>query len=199
MSSSIGDLFLAAVISGAVVSVLLGFAMRLLFDRRLERATEEIKNEFAERNLVYRSGREWQEASVSELLGPMYMQLDRSKRAFNRWKARNVYIETVIMKEGNTTIRNLLLQKGHLIPPELLDHAGKLVEHYDRWLEEFDAVRGGENPDLGAPYVFVGPKGFPFPVEAERAFRAKFDEMWTALYGSGARPDQPGQEARRET
>ena len=136
MSTSISDLFLAALISGGVVSLVLGFALRLLFDRRLERATEEIKSEFAERALVYRSTREWREESVAELLGPVYMQLDRSRRAFHRWRERNVYIETVIMKEGNTAVRDLLLQKGHLIPPPLLEHAGKLVEHYDRWLEE---------------------------------------------------------------
>jgi hypothetical protein len=166
--ASVTEVILAAVISGGVVSVLLGFVLRVLFDRRLGRATEEIKNEFAERALVYRSNREWREASITELLGPVYMQLDRSGRAFERWRSRNIYIETAIMKEGNTTVRDLLLAKGSLIPPELLEHAGKLVEHYDRWLEEYENVRGGEHPDPNAPFVFVGPKGFPFP----RDFRA---------------------------
>jgi hypothetical protein len=182
VNAGVTELVLAAVISGGVVSVLLGFGLRLLFERHLGRATEEIKNEFAERALLYRSSREWREASVRELLGPVYMQLDRSGRAFERWKARNFYIETTVMKEGNTTVRDLLLQKGYLIPPPLLEHAGKLVEHYDRWLEEYENVRGGEHPDPHAPFVFVGPKGFPFPVEAERAFRTTFKRMWTDLY-----------------
>jgi hypothetical protein len=184
MDTSATDLILAALISGGVVSVLLGFGLRLFLDRRLGRVTEEIKNEFAERSLVYRSNREWREASVTDLLGPINMQLDRSGRAFERWKERNIYIETSIMKEGNTTVRDLLLEKGSLIPPQLLDHAGKLVEHYDRWLEEYENLRGGEHPDPQAPFVFVGPKGYPFPHAAERAFRSTFKEMWTELYSS---------------
>jgi hypothetical protein len=104
------------------------------------------------------------------------------RRAFERWRTRNLYIETVIMKEGNTAIRDLLLEKGHLIPPTLLEHAGQLVEHYDRSLEEYEEVRGGKNPDPCASFVFVGPKGYPFPVPAERAFRSTFERMWAELY-----------------
>lgn len=186
MQTSVTDLILAALISGGVVSALLGVGLRFLFDRRLASATQEITEEFERRALVYRSTREWRETSINELLGPVYMQLDRSGRAFERWKERNLYIESAIMKESNTTIRDLLLQKGSLIPPELLEDAGKLVQHYDRWLEEYERVRGGDNPDLDAPFVFVGPEGFPFPRDSERAFRSTFKEMWEELYGPDA-------------
>jgi hypothetical protein len=115
------------------------------------------------------------------------MQFDRTKRAFGRWRSKNLYLETKVIREGNLTIRNLLLTKGYLIPPELLNDAGKLVEHYDRWLEEFEKKRSSEQPDLDSEFTFVGPQGFPFPTQSEANFKAKFEQMWAELYSE----DQP--------
>jgi hypothetical protein len=91
-----------------------------------------------------------------------------------------------VIREGNLAIRDLLLQKGHLIPPELLEDAGLLVEHYDRWLEEYEKQRLAEHPDLDAPFTFVGPQGYPFPGKADRRFRAAFKSLWVELYGVAA-------------
>ena len=89
-------------------------------------------NEELQRNVeIFRTTRAWKEAAISELLGPMVMQFDRVKRAFKRYQRKNVYLETKVMAEGNSTIKTLLLSHGHLIPPELFDDAGSLVEHFD--------------------------------------------------------------------
>jgi hypothetical protein len=122
--------------------------------------------------------------ALSQLLGPVFMQLDRTSRAFQRWKGKNLYLEAKVIREGNTTIRDLLLQKAHLIPPDLLDHAGKLIEHYDRWLEEYEKKRASENPDLESTFVFVGPEGFPFPHQSEKAFKDSFSRIFKELYGT---------------
>ena len=82
------------------------------------------------------------------------------KRAFNRYKAKNIYLETKVIAEGNTSIKNLLLSHGHLIPAELLDDAGRLVEHFEVWLEEFERVRDEKKPELETQFVFAGPQGF---------------------------------------
>ena len=82
-----------------------------------------------------------------------------------------------VIREGNLAIRDLLLTKGYLIPPELLNDAGMLVEHYDRWLEEFEKKRSSEEPDLDSAFVFVGPQGFRFPSESEAKFKDKFGEI----------------------
>jgi hypothetical protein len=131
-----------------------------------------------------RSQRAWKERSVAELLGPMNMQFDRTKRAFDRWQDQNLYLEVKVIKIGNETIRDLLLTKGHLIPPELLNDAGKLIEHYDVWLEVFERLRGGKEPDLKSKFTFAGPEGFPFPTEAETRFKAKYHEYWSQLYSA---------------
>src|SRR5207247_1532393 len=96
-----------------------------------------------------------------------YMQFDRTKHAFDRWQGQNLFLEAKVLKDGNLTIRDLLLSKAYLIPPELREDAGKLILHYDRWLEEFEKLRNSQEPDLGAKFVFVGPQGYPFPTASE--------------------------------
>ena len=184
--TGLGELFVAALISGSVVAVLVSFVLKLLFDRRFTQQTEEIKGELERQALVYRSNRVWKERSLEELLGPVSMQLDRSNRAFARWREQNLFLEAKVVKEANTSVRDLLLAKGHLIPAELVDSAGRLIEHYDRWLEEYEKKREGDHPDLETRFVFAGPHGYPFPRDAERAFRDTFDRLRAELYEASA-------------
>lgn len=114
------------------------------------------------------------------------MQMERTRRAFDCYTAKNIFLEAKVLRDGNLTIRDLLLTTPHLIPPALLDDASRLVEHYDRWLEEYERVRSAENPDLDSPFVFVGPKGFPFPSDAETRFHQAFKEYWNELYSKAA-------------
>lgn len=163
----IEQLILAALLSGAVISSVMG----VIFHRYVTKVEQEIKSQ-----------RGWREKAVSELLGPVNMQLDRTQRAFNRWTSKNLYLEAKIIKEANQTIRDLLLTKGHLIPPELLEDAGKLIEHYDVWLEKFEKQRMAEKPDLESPFTFAGPEGYPFPRQSANCFQDKFQEYWKELY-----------------
>jgi hypothetical protein len=110
------------------------------------------------------------------------MNFDRTSRAFTRWQAGNLFLEAKVIREGNLTIRNLLLSKSDLIPEELRDDAGRLIEHYNRWLEEFERTRSAEKPDLQTPFVFVGTQGFPFPTKSEERFKIAFRELWKELY-----------------
>ncbi len=164
------QLVLAALLSGAVASSIIG----VTFHRYVTRIEQEIKSQ-----------RTWKEQSVSSLLGPVNMQLDRTKRAYDRWNSKNLYLEAKVIKEGNQTVRNLLLTKGHLIPPELLEDAGRLIEHYDVWLEKFEKQRLTDKPDLDSPFTFVAPEGYPFPWESADSFKKKFRVYWEELYGGG--------------
>jgi hypothetical protein len=66
---------IAGLTSSGVLSVIFGFI--------LQKKTAEIQNhvraEFDRQNAIYLSRRKWKEAVLSELLGPMYMQLDRTR------------------------------------------------------------------------------------------------------------------------
>ncbi len=81
---------------------------------------------------------------LAELLQPILIQLDRTHAAFSRWTGKNLYLEAKIIREGNLAVRDLLISKAELIPADLVSHANKLIVHYDRWLEEFDRLRGGQ-------------------------------------------------------
>lgn len=188
MNASVGDLVLAALISSGVVSAVVALCLRLFFDRRLTTISEEIRSEFEQRMIRFRADQEWREKSVAELLGPVYMQLERTNRAFRRWHDKNIYIESEVMKKGNSAIRDLLLTRGYLIPAELLEPASELIEHYDRWLEEFERVRGDDTPEPDTTFVFVGPQGHPFPRHAEQKFKDVYKRMWTELYA----PEEQG-------
>jgi hypothetical protein len=167
MIDSIGSLLISALISAGAVSAILGIVF---------------KGYLTNIEAVTKSQRTWREESVAELLGPMNMQFSRTQRAFQRWNAQNLFLEAKVVKVGNETIRDLLLTKGHLIPPDLLEDAGLLIEHYDVWLEAFERQRSSENPNLETKFVFVGPAGFPFPSESERKFRERFRDFWNQLY-----------------
>jgi len=169
-NTSIGQLVASTVISAGVVSAVIG----LIFKGFVTRVETEVK-----------SKRTWKEVSVAELLGPLYMQFDRTKRAFGRWHDQNLFLEAKVVRVGNETIRDLLLTKGHLIPPELLEDAGKLIEHYDVWIEKFETKRSSERPDLETKFIFTGVDGFPFPHESEEKFRRTFNEYWKELYEKG--------------
>jgi hypothetical protein len=166
--TSMRQLVIAAIISGTVASSVLGLA----FTGYVTRTQEEVKSQ-----------RAWKEKSVAELLGPMSMQLDRTRGALERWNKQNLYIEAKIMKVGNETVRDLLLTKGHLIPPDLVVDANKLIEHYDVWLELYEKHRGGKEPDLKAEFVFAAPAGFGFPKEAEAHFKERLRAFMKDLYG----------------
>jgi hypothetical protein len=167
-TDSFYQLLLTALLSSAVISTVIGIALQGFKTRSEARA----KSQYS-----------WKEQSVTELLAPLNMQFERTERAFKRWGSKNLYLEMKVVKVGNETIRDLLLTKGHLIPTDLRAEAGSLVEHYDVWLEKFEKQRLSENPDLNAPFVFVGPDGYPFPSGAEKKFRETFKVYWNDLYG----------------
>jgi hypothetical protein len=177
-----GNGWIFALLSALLSSGVTVAAIELLSRKHVVEIENSVKAEHDRSLAVFTSERAWKESSVSELLGPMTLQLDRTNRAFQRYRGKNDYLEAKVLREGNLTIRDLLLGKAHLIPPDLLDDAGRLVEHYDRWLEKFEELRGEKSPKLNEQFVFVGPDGYPFPGDAEMRFRQRYRELWNELY-----------------
>ena len=124
-------------------------------------------------------------AEYCQLLAPLIAQFDRTKSAFDRWNEQNLPLENEIIRDGNIKARNLLEQHAALVPRELQNDRRKLVEHYDRWLEEFSRLREGPGQNLDQPFVFVGPEGFPFPTDSEARFRERY-EMVSSRLGNTA-------------
>lgn len=120
-------------------------------------------------------------ATFVELLLPMKVHFDRTRQAFKEWVSSmpttpNEKIEDAI-KASNSVIRNLLINKWHLIPADLRADALQLIKHYDAWQAEYDRLRPGGVRDPEVPFVFVGPKGVPFPRNAEEDFLSRYEKM----------------------
>jgi hypothetical protein len=175
--------FFQMTLGGLVGSSLATTILGALFLRWSKTVESEIKAHFDESMKVFESTRAWKQQSLAELLGPLNMHFDRTKAAFDRWDEKNLFLEAEIVRQGNQTIRDTLLSKGHLIPPHLIPDATKLVVHYDVWMEAFDRIRGESSPTPDTAFVFVGPDGYPFPHEAEAAFKAEFRRLQGELYG----------------
>lgn len=171
-------LLFASLLSSAVVASVVS----LIFKRKSETITNEIRNQFEMVLMSQKTGHAWKEKAVSELFGPLSLQLTRTRNAFQRYHEKNIFQEAKILKEGNEKIRDLLLEKSYLIPPDLIADAEKLVQHYDVWLEEFSKLRETENPTEDKKFVFAGPLGFPFPRKSEENFKEKYNQLRKILY-----------------
>jgi hypothetical protein len=172
---------LTALLSGAVISAILG----LVFKRRTETITAEIKNQFEMNLLRRKTGQQWKEKALIELYGPLNYHFTRTKKALSRYTDKNLYLEVNVFKDSNQKIRDLLLEKSYLIYPELTGDAEELITHYDVWLEQYHKLR--VNPDaaeVAATFVFVQDLGFPFPRAAEEIFKQKYRELWNDVYKS---------------
>ncbi len=127
-------------------------------------------------------------AEYCTLLAPLVVQLDRTKDAFDRWNDRNLPLETQTIRDGNLKARELLEKHSQLVPRQLQEARRKLVEHYDRWLEEYQKLREGPKPNPKDAFVFVGPQGYPFPTDAAGSFRARLDYVVNELGGQPSCP-----------
>lgn len=173
------SLAITGLLSSSVGAVIVG----AIFVRHNKMIEAEIQEKFARALKVFESERTWKQQALFELFGPLQMQFDRTHNAFKRWTKKNLYLEGKVVREGNETIRNLLLSKGHLIPPDLMKEACSLVEHYDAWLEKYDNIRGTDETNTTESFVFVGPDGYPFPKSAEAKFKETFRRLQNELYG----------------
>jgi len=174
--------FFDATLGGLIGSSITGAVVGALFLRRNKTLESTIQARFNEAYKIFESTRSWKEQALSELFGPLVMQLERTGRAFKRWKTKNLHLEEEVIRRGNLAVRDLLLAKGHLIPPTLMNDATLLVEHYDAWLEAYEDAQVLRKMASGPDFVFVGPEGFPFPHEAETNFRRTFEQLQKDLY-----------------
>jgi hypothetical protein len=179
LKALVGSAFLGALLSSGVVT----FIGEQLAAWRAELIVQEVRAEFQRQEQVT----EWKRQSLALLVAPVVMPLDRTRRAFLRYEANNRFLESEILYKGSLAFRDMLLGNGHLIPEDLREVSGRLIEHYDRWLEEYERVRGDRKLAPDEPFVFAGPKGYPFPQGADKLFAQAYDGLVSELYGASAR------------
>lgn len=172
------------IVSNTIITGFFTAIIAYFFHKRTERNTSIIKREFEALSKKDHSYFEWQQNTV-ELLGQVYIHLNRLKLAFqNRYskiKEFDKFYEDEIILKSNQHIRDLLIDNGHFLPPELLGEAAKLIEHFDIWLTKYNQLRINDK-DIHTKQIYVGPDGFHFPESAEKLFKDKYIEMFTKLH-----------------
>jgi hypothetical protein len=179
MSQDILTLIVGALISADLIVALFNFfSLRKVETTKAEvthlfaQQGEEIKAQIAEQAQQVRDinklNLDYKEKCLSEVLGPIYLLFERTKLALARQKPNSRYIEEEIYKKSNIAIRDILLSKAHLIPPDLLEDAAKLIDHYDHWLETYRQKREVEGSTDA--YVFT----FNFPKDSDKKFKDTF-------------------------
>lgn len=164
----------AGLLSGGVIATVLSLASA----RWAARVTAAVKEEGD--RVAETRGLEWE--LLRQVLGPVVAHLRRTDLAFARWRDRNVLLESLIIADSNTKVRDILLEKFHLLTPDLREPASKLIEHYDLWLEAYERERKSQKPEAEqATFTFVGPAGYPFPRDAQAAFYAALDRTYARL------------------
>ncbi len=165
-----------AVIEAILISGILGY----FFLKREERLKKTIEEEFKKRDKFFDNRFFYKKRSFEELLSPIKLQLIRSKITLTGYDAHNEFKEK-ILKECNKNIRKLLLEKGYLIPVDLMPFTEKFIKHYDEWLQVYQQIRVLKN-DNTASYVFT----YDFPHDAEEAFTAKYELLRKELEIEGS-------------
>jgi len=170
--------FMTTLISSGIAATFIS-RMMLKGSKQVE---EEIRESSEKSIHTFESTRIAKEQMLHELIGPVVMHLFRTKRAFNRYKGEDGYLEAEVLYKGNKSIRDMLLQKGYLLDASMLEHAIKLIEHYDVWLEEYEKITKKKSSSVR--FVFSGPSGFPFPQDSEQAFLKACNTLKGELYGN---------------
>jgi len=159
------------VFQAIIVSGILGY----FFLNREERLKKTIEAEFKKRDTYFNAQFDYKRRALEELLAPIMMQLKRSSITLTTYEANDHYREN-IFKQCNETIRNLLLEKGYLIPPDLQSEAGDFLKHYDGWLQHHHQLRKVDK-DMDKSFVFT----HDFPHAAEKAFCQKYAQYRNEL------------------
>src|SRR5687768_3497925 len=90
-----------------------------------------------------------------ELAGQISMNLKRSAAAYKEYLlGGKTFMFALILRQYNEKIRELILEKGHLLSASLQEDALKLVSHYDIWMQKWDELKKNLNPSPDDEFVF---------------------------------------------
>lgn len=177
------DDLLKIILGSSVITTILTSTYTYFLHKRTERSTATLKREFEILAQAQNTDFEWKK-KTTELLGQVYIHLNRTRLAFeNKYSKLTKYDEAYeeeVLFLSNKKIRDLLLDNGHYLPPELLDQASLIIEHYDVWLNKYGNLRRIEK-NTSIIQIYVGPEGFRFPEQAEELFKKKYIELFNEI------------------
>jgi hypothetical protein len=111
-----------------------------------------------------------------ELTGQIYINLKRSATAYKEYlQGGKTFMFAMILRQYNEKIRELILEKGYILPGNLQEDALALVSHYDIWMQKWDELKKNLDPSPGDEFAF--PNTATFPKEAARNIEAFYERL----------------------
>lgn len=97
-----------------------------------------------------------------EILGPLDTLLKRGKIAYRNYISNGkCLLYAKIIKNNNEQIRELILEKAHLLPFEHQSKAIDLVTHIDIWYVLWEDLYEREKYNLNDEFIFKNNATFP--------------------------------------
>ena len=112
---------------------------------------------------------------IDDLLGPLDTLLKRGEIAYNNYMHnKKTFLYAMIIKENNMRIRELILKKSHLLPPDQQSNAIDLVTHIDIWNVLWDDLSKRKH---NLQDVFVFENSASFPRKSAESLLAYYQEL----------------------
>lgn len=95
-------------------------------------------------------------------VGQIYISLKCTEIAYRNYHQNGKkFLYARILKTYNNRIRDLLLEKSHLLSENLQNDALKLITHYDIWIEKWNELKNNNNHSLEDEFIFQNKDIFP--------------------------------------
>ena len=113
--------------------------------------------------------RQNKEIEFRELISPLYLLMQLSIKAYQKYLANKIYLHALVIRSANRKIYDHLLKNLHLVPDELQDEVLRLMNHYDIWMHQFEDFESRRKPGIEDEFVFYHiDEQSAFPRDAEK-------------------------------
>jgi hypothetical protein len=103
-----------------------------------------------------------EESQLSELLKPLIMHFEYGKSIYDQYvKEDKIFKYALIIKKNNLIVRELLLNKGYLLPEYFQEDLVNIVKHIDDWLVSWEEAKIIAKPNENDQFVFSSSVRFP--------------------------------------
>ncbi|MFT5368031.1 MAG: hypothetical protein ACI8V2_002994 [Candidatus Latescibacterota bacterium] len=100
--------------------------------------------------------------NIVELLGPLNTLLKRGEVAYKNYISNEKqFLYAKILKDNNERIRQLILEKSHLLPLDQQSNAIDLVTHIDIWHILWEDLNKRKTHNLDEAFSFENQATFP--------------------------------------
>lgn len=99
---------------------------------------------------------------ITEFLGMVKTQLARAEFAYKAYiDSGKIFLYAKILKDVNDSLRFLLVNKTHLLPPEQMKYSLSLIHHIDVWSTVWEDAYALQRPSLKSVFTFENTVNFP--------------------------------------